>query len=72
MSKPKRGSLVKKNCECCKNEFTARLADHLRGWARFCSRACKARHQAANAPARAEPIDLTNKSNSDEDHADPH
>ena len=37
----RRGALVKKNCECCAGEFSARLADHLRGWARFCSKSCK-------------------------------
>ena len=30
------------NCVRCKNPFTARVADRKRGWARFCSKSCKA------------------------------
>jgi hypothetical protein len=29
-------------CKCCKQPFTARVADRKRGWARFCSKSCKA------------------------------
>ena len=29
-------------CKCCKADFTARTADRARGWARFCSKRCKA------------------------------
>ena len=29
-------------CENCKKEFNAREADRKRGWARFCSKSCKA------------------------------
>jgi hypothetical protein len=36
-------------CECkCKNcgdMFTARVADRKRGWAKFCSKSCKAKRQ---------------------------
>ena len=32
-------------CEHCKNKFLARKADVKRGWARFCSKSCKALHQ---------------------------
>ena len=31
-----------RKCQCCGAEFTARSADVKRGWARFCSKACKA------------------------------
>lgn len=33
-------------CAWCAVSFTARTADRKRGWARFCSRPCKASHQA--------------------------
>lgn len=32
-------------CQCCRNEFQAREADRKRGWARFCSKSCKAIRQ---------------------------
>lgn len=32
-------------CQCCKELFTARIADRARGWARFCSKSCKAKKQ---------------------------
>lgn len=34
-------------CLCCKQPFIARTADRKRGWARFCSKSCKARRQEA-------------------------
>jgi hypothetical protein len=34
-------------CKCCKTEFTARVADRKRGWAKFCSKSCKAKKQEA-------------------------
>ena len=40
-----RGSKVLVNCLCCKVEFSARVADRARGWARFCSKSCKALKQ---------------------------
>lgn len=33
-------------CACCGALFTARTADRARGWARFCSKSCKAKKQA--------------------------
>lgn len=38
---------VDRVCECCKRHFTARSVDVKRGWARFCSKSCKARAQEA-------------------------
>jgi hypothetical protein len=35
-------ALVERNCERCKKPFTARSADVKRGWAKFCSKSCKA------------------------------
>lgn len=32
-------------CQWCKQPFIARLADRKRGWARFCSKSCKASKQ---------------------------
>ncbi|UTC28701.1 hypothetical protein MARCHEWKA_01880 [Brevundimonas phage vB_BpoS-Marchewka] len=30
-------------CLTCRKDFTARTADRLRGWARFCCKSCKAK-----------------------------
>jgi len=39
-----RGAKVEVECRCgCK--FMARVADRNRGWARFCSKSCKAKEQ---------------------------
>lgn len=35
------------NCACCKLPFEARIADLNRGWAKFCSKRCKAVKQEA-------------------------
>lgn len=32
-------------CQWCKQPFIARLADRKRGWARYCSKSCKASKQ---------------------------
>lgn len=34
-------------CKCCGNSFEARVADRARGWAKFCSKSCKAIRQTA-------------------------
>ena len=39
--------MVDRNCKCCGKEFTAREADVKRGWAKFCSKSCKAKKQEA-------------------------
>lgn len=41
---------VERACECCRKSFTARSADVARGWARFCSKRCKAIKQDERAP----------------------
>jgi len=33
------------DCKTCNDPFLARTADRKRGWARFCSKSCKAREQ---------------------------
>lgn len=37
-----RGKTAQYKCKCCENQFIARTADRKRGWARFCSKRCKA------------------------------
>ncbi|MBP5097954.1 hypothetical protein [Pseudomonas protegens] len=32
-------------CEWCSGQFSARVADRKRGWAKFCSKSCKASKQ---------------------------
>lgn len=36
------GGLVTYKCACCGEPFNAKPADRARGWARFCSKRCKA------------------------------
>jgi hypothetical protein len=36
-----RGQIAQYNCRTCYNLFTARTADRKRGWAQYCSKACK-------------------------------
>ena len=38
-------SMVDRKCVCCSLPFKARTADVKRGWARFCSKSCKAKVQ---------------------------
>lgn len=40
-----RGEKATYRCKCCGQPFTARTADRKRGWARFCSKRCKAIRQ---------------------------
>lgn len=40
-------STAQYQCQTCGGAFTARTADRARGWARFCSKSCKARKQEA-------------------------
>lgn len=42
-----RGATETYKCACCGEPFTARVADRARGWARYCSKSCKARRQEA-------------------------
>ena len=46
--------MTMRTCECCRKSFQARTADVNRGWARFCSKSCKAMKQAANGPLLTE------------------
>ncbi|WBF05193.1 hypothetical protein [Burkholderia phage CSP3] len=38
-------AIVQRKCEWCRKPFEARSADVKRGWARFCSKSCKAKKQ---------------------------
>lgn len=51
-----RGATVRVICKnkSCKAEFTARVADRKRGWARFCSKSCKATVQERKTGQMAE------------------
>lgn len=40
-----RGKCVTVKCLNCGSPFTARVADRKRGWAKFCSKSCKAIEQ---------------------------
>ncbi len=35
-------SMITRKCACCGKEFEARTADVKRGWAKYCSKSCKA------------------------------
>lgn len=41
-------------CEMCPTLFVGKLADRKRGWARFCSKSCKAREQESRTGQHAE------------------
>jgi hypothetical protein len=45
--KEPRGRTVECKCVRCGGFFTARIADRKRGWARYCSKSCKAVAQEA-------------------------
>lgn len=40
-------SMTERKCQCCNIKFMARTADVKRGWAKFCSKSCKAVKQEA-------------------------
>lgn len=43
-------SNVQKNCEACGDLISVRLADHKRGWGRFCDKRCAAAHKSGERP----------------------
>lgn len=45
VDKKLRGKTAAYVCQRCNKEFEARVADRNRGWARFCSKSCKAAKQ---------------------------
>lgn len=42
MTDKSRGAMGTYKCLCCGDLFQARTADRARGWARYCSKRCKA------------------------------
>ena len=42
MTQTQRGTMGSYKCLGCNALFTARVADRKRGWARYCSKSCKA------------------------------
>lgn len=47
------------NCKNCKKEFNARQADLNRGWAKFCSKSCKAIQQVKKHPQHYKKTNMT-------------
>jgi hypothetical protein len=45
-------SMTDRKCERCGTSFRARTADVNRGWAKFCSKSCKAKKQTAERAAQ--------------------
>jgi hypothetical protein len=45
-------AMVDRKCERCGASFQAREADVKRGWAKFCSKSCKAKKQTATRAAQ--------------------
>lgn len=43
--------MIEKNCEACGDLIHVRLADHKRGWGRFCDKRCKAAHAMGERPS---------------------
>jgi hypothetical protein len=37
--------MIDKKCSNCDANITVRMADHKRGWGKFCNKSCKAKHQ---------------------------
>ncbi|WMC11707.1 hypothetical protein PU634_04910 [Oceanimonas pelagia] len=44
--KPTRGAKVERPCATCSKPMQVRAADVKRGWGRFCSKSCKAKHKS--------------------------
>lgn len=52
---------VSVKCDQCGEIFEARVADRKRGWARFCSKSCKAKRQTQTLATRVENKKIRNK-----------
>jgi hypothetical protein len=44
------GETVQKNCAACGTLITVRLADHKRGWGRFCDKVCAGAYKFGQRP----------------------
>jgi hypothetical protein len=49
---------IDKHCACCGKPMKVRLADHKRGWGKYCSKSCKAIRQT-QATGNAGPRQFT-------------
>lgn len=56
----RRGATITKACEHapCSKQFTTRVADHKRGWGRYCSKSCKALAQAERSNTGNDPEEI--------------
>lgn len=61
-------SMTERHCKCCGKEFSARTADVKRGWARFCSKSCKATKQYRHTASTSKPALGTKDQLNDEMH----
>lgn len=43
-------STIQKNCAACGTLITVRLADHKRGWGKFCDKSCAAAYKCGQRP----------------------
>lgn len=53
MTDKPRGAMGTYKCLCCGGPFQARTADRARGWARYCSKRCKAIKQESRTGQNA-------------------
>lgn len=53
MTDKPRGTMGTYKCLCCGDTFQARTADRARGWARYCSKRCKAIKQESRTGQNA-------------------
>lgn len=50
LERPCGPTTVQKNCLACGDLITVRLADHKRGWGKFCDKACSGAHKCGQRP----------------------
>lgn len=59
-------ALVERVCACCGARFKARSADVARGWAKFCTKSCKAIKQEARTGQHRAHATLVDRARRDE------
>lgn len=62
--------MIERVCACCSKRFMARVADVSRGWARFCSKSCKAKKQEARTGQYAQHMAGSQLSREEREHAE--
>lgn len=60
--------MVTCKCDWCKEPFEARAADRKRGWAKFCSKSCKAKKQEKRTGQFRNLVASSIARDADEDH----